>query len=116
MPRKEKFKEYNLKTKITTIRIPDLKDLNKEKELRKSLDDFVLDFLNLKANTIDKYKMLLEERTILVQGYTMLNEFFMKLTENAEKIISDFGLMTELINKHINIDKLKKLNWTLGLE
>lgn len=51
MPRKEKFKEYNLKTKITTIRIPNLENLDKEKELRKRINDFVLDFLNLKANT-----------------------------------------------------------------
>jgi len=48
MPRKEKFEKYNLKTKITTIRIPDLKDLNKEKELRKAIDIFIIDFLNKK--------------------------------------------------------------------
>ncbi len=53
MPRKEKFEEYGLKTKITTIRIPNLEDLDKEKELRKAIDIFVLDFINLKTNTID---------------------------------------------------------------
>lgn len=51
MPRKEKFEEYGLKTKPTTIRIPDLEDLDKEKKLRKAIDIFVLDSINLKANT-----------------------------------------------------------------
>lgn len=52
MPRKEKFEEYNLKTKTTTIRIPVLEDLEKEKELRKAVDVFILEHLNLKKNTI----------------------------------------------------------------
>jgi len=46
MPRKEKFEKYNLKTKTKTIRIPDLENLSKEKELRKAIDVFVVDFLN----------------------------------------------------------------------
>jgi len=56
LPRKEKFREYEYETKTTTIRIPDLKDLDKEKQLRKEIDNFVLERLfkkqNLKANTI----------------------------------------------------------------
>jgi len=51
MPRKEKFEKYNLKTKTTTIRIPDLENLNKEKELRKAIDVFVVDFLNKELKT-----------------------------------------------------------------
>ncbi len=51
MPRKEKFEEYGLKTKTTTIRIPNLENTDKEKELRKAIDIFVLDFINLKTNT-----------------------------------------------------------------
>ena len=54
MPRKEKFKEYEYNTKITTIRIPDLKDLDKEKQLREAIDNFVLEYLRLKPNTILK--------------------------------------------------------------
>lgn len=60
MPRKEKFEKYNLKTKITTIRIPDLENLSKEKELRKAIDVFVVDFLNkeVKKKGKDFYKIL----------------------------------------------------------
>ena len=45
MPRREKFEEYGFKTKTTKIRIPDLKDLDKERELRKGIDVFVIDFI-----------------------------------------------------------------------
>ena len=45
MPRREKFEEYGLKTKTTTIRIPDLKDLDRERELRREIDVFVIDFI-----------------------------------------------------------------------
>ena len=61
MPRKEKFEKYNLKTKITTIRIPDLEDLNKEKELRKAIDVFIVDFLNKEQEL--KIKIEVEQRT-----------------------------------------------------
>ena len=45
MPRREKFEEYGLKTKTTTIRIPDLKDLDRERDLRKKIDVLVIDFI-----------------------------------------------------------------------
>lgn len=45
MPRREKFEEYGLKTKTTTIRIPDLKDLDRERDLRKEIDVLVIDFI-----------------------------------------------------------------------
>ena len=61
MPRKEKFEEYGLKTKTTTIRIPVLEDLDKEKELRKAIDTFVLDFINLKKNTISNDVLTLKK-------------------------------------------------------
>ena len=59
MPRKEKFEEYDLKTKTTTIRIPDLKDINKERELRRKNDVFVVDFIEkgLKQKSGNSYEI-----------------------------------------------------------
>lgn len=86
MPRKEKFEEYNLKTKITTIRIPDLENLDKEKELRKRINDFVLDFLNLKANT---------------------NTIDTSILKKMIKPFSEYGIELDL--KDIEINRIKEL-------
>jgi len=55
MVKTKKFAKYDCDTKITTIRIPDLNDLDKEKSLRQEIDDFVVELLfgnlNSKTNT-----------------------------------------------------------------
>lgn len=86
MPRKEKFEKYNLKTKTTTIRIPDLENLNKEKELRKAIDVFVVDFLNRELKT----KLGLEQRILTEYINTRkLGDFLEILKEKRIDMIID---------------------------
>jgi len=83
MPRKEKFEEYNLETKTTTIRIPDLNDLDKEKELRKAVDDFILDYLNLKPNT--KTNDILTLKNGILELNKMMTIIKPKIPANIDK-------------------------------
>lgn len=96
MPRKEKFKEYEYETKTTTIRIPDLKDLDKEKQLRKEIDNFVLEKIfkkqSLKANTFDNE----------------LNDKLLLLMIKAGIDSDDYGINITMEEIGPNIERLKK--------
>jgi len=51
MVKTKKFAKYGYDTKITTIRIPDLNDLDMERILRKAIDGFVIEYFFTKSNS-----------------------------------------------------------------
>ncbi|HDZ18121.1 hypothetical protein LCGC14_1110470 [marine sediment metagenome] len=106
MPRKEKFEKYGLKTKTTTIRIPDLNDLEKDKNMRKAIDEFILDYLNLKEKvSIKKSEINFKDMTITQDDLWNLYKFKTGkgTRDSRSKLLSKF---TEVFNK--NLEKLKE--------
>lgn len=94
MVKTKKFAKYEYDTKITTIRIPDLNDLDMEKSLRKAIDDFVIEQLftksNSKPNTIkNKLKFLynlMSEKTEFKDDIEITDNEITELQEIREVI------------------------------
>ncbi|MBA7603907.1 hypothetical protein ES703_11025 [subsurface metagenome] len=93
MVKTKKFAKYGYDTKTTTIRIPDLNDLDKEKSLRKMIDGFVIEQLftsNSKTNTIiNKLRFLynlMSEKTEFKENIEMTDNEITELQEIREVI------------------------------
>lgn len=114
MPRKEKFEKYNLKTKTTTIRIPELEDLSKEKELRKAIDVFVIDFLNKELKT----NLRLEQRILTEYINTRkLDDFLGILEEKGIDMVIDIRWNTLNKSKEgFNPENLRQFLEKNGIE
>ncbi len=94
------------KEKFISIRTDEqFRDLYKEKALE----------LNYRKSS-EYFRYIVENYNDLEECYKMLNSLFVDLSNKADTVISNFGVLRDMITDNLDIEKLKRMNRILELE